>query len=750
MRAMISDSTLTNSTNNLQQQASQCVIQADYYKAANLYEQAIELEPDIKSHYWYLGLILLLQGKEVEAQTTWALVMMEGEPEEIELWCNELTNVLEAEAQRRSVQLDNSTAYLLRQHIREIQPANIDNLLHLIESAIKVETFTGEDLADWEIIELLNSQELEAEAIDINLLMQTLQKILDYDSVHQSSLEFAQTCLPYLSDSYKYFAVILVAAINLAYSQGRPAQAIKFAQICCQINAEDAELLRHLSSFYEKSGDYLNAIETAKKCYSLLESEALAGKVYANHLLLKTLINAGGYWQETEEILQRQESLLSSLIEQQPILNDGAEISRVLLSTFFFPYFQDCPQKYRKIQNQLAALCQKNLQNYAEESEWYKQRQELIPKTENSSRRLKIGYISHCFRQHSVGWLARWLFEHHDRDRFKLYGYLVSSQQTADPLQEWYASQFETVHRMGTETQEIAEKIYQDEIDILIDLDSLTLDISCEVMALKPAKIQATWLGWDASGIPAIDYFIADPYVLPDDADNYYSEKIWRLPQTYIAVDGFEVGVPTLRREDLDIPNDAIVYLSAQSGCKRHPDTVRLQMRVLKDVPNSYLLIKGLADEEAIQSFFNKIADEEGVDTNNLRFMPMVPLEAIHRANLGIADVVLDTFPYNGATTTLETLWMGIPLVTKVGQQFAARNSYTMMMNVGISEGIAWTDEEYVEWGVRLGKDAKLRQEIAWKLRQSRQTAPLWNAKQFTREMEKAYGQMWQRYIESK
>jgi len=107
---------------------------------------------------------------------------------------------------------------------------------------------------------------------------------------------------------------------------------------------------------------------------------------------------------------------------------------------------------------------------------------------------------------------------------------------------------------------------------------------------------------------------------------------------------------------------------------------------------------------------------------------------------------VLDTYPYNGATTTLETLWMGIPLVTRVGEQFAARNSYTMMMNAGITEGIAWTDQEYLEWGIRLGKDPGLRQQIAGKLRQSRQTAPLWNGKQFTREMEKAYEQMWAIY----
>jgi len=166
-------------------------------------------------------------------------------------------------------------------------------------------------------------------------------------------------------------------------------------------------------------------------------------------------------------------------------------------------------------------------------------------------------------------------------------------------------------------------------------------------------------------------------------------------------------------------------------------------------VPNSYFLIKGGADEKSIKQFFNQLAEEEGLEGDRLRFLPTVTSEEVHRANLGIADVVLDTYPYNGATTTLETLWMCIPLVTRVGQQFAARNSYTMMMNAGVTEGIAWTDEEYVEWGIRLGKDAALRQQISWKLLQSRQTSPLWNAQQFTREMEKAYEQMWQIYLQS-
>ncbi|MGL5509244.1 MAG: O-linked N-acetylglucosamine transferase, SPINDLY family protein, partial [Microcoleaceae cyanobacterium] len=272
---------------------------------------------------------------------------------------------------------------------------------------------------------------------------------------------------------------------------------------------------------------------------------------------------------------------------------------------------------------------------------------------------------------------------------------------------------------------------------------------TCEILACKPASIQVTWLGWDASGIPAVDYYIADPYVLPEDAQSYYSEKIWRLPQTYLAISGFELGVSHLRRDELNIPADAVIYFTAQRAHKYHPDMAKVQMQILKSVPNSYFLIKGLADAESIQKFFLEIAEAEGVEPERIKFLPMSLTEEIHRANIAIADIVLDTYPYNGATTTMETLWMGIPIVTKVGQQFAARNSYTMMVNAGITEGIAWTDEEYIEWGIRLGKDENLRREISWKLKKGRQTAPLWNAKQFTREMENAYQQMWQIYLDS-
>ncbi|MGM3309129.1 O-linked N-acetylglucosamine transferase family protein, partial [Anabaena sp. WFMT] len=407
------------------------------------------------------------------------------------------------------------------------------------------------------------------------------------------------------------------------------------------------------------------------------------------------------------------------------------------------PYLRDAARQNRFLHNEIVKLCQTSIQFYAQEK-YNRYSLANAQRIKAPKKKLKIGYLSHCLREHSVGWLARWLYQHHNREEFEIYTYFATYRfHIHDFLQDWYEQNSDHVRKLGRDGIEIAEQIHQDEIDILVDLDSMTADISCEAIALKPAPIQVTWLGWDASGIPAIDYYIADNYVLPEYAQEYYSEKIWRLPNTYLAVDGFEIGVPTLTRKDLEIPDDAVIYFSAQAGYKRNPDNVRLQMKILKQVPNSYFLIKDInKDVGVVREFFEQIAEAEGVSKERLRFLNKVPSSAIHRANLQIADIVLDTYPYNGATTTMETLWVGVPLVTKVGEQFSSRNSYTMMVNAGISEGIAWSDEEYIEWGVCLGKDADLRKEIHWKLLKSRQTAPLWNGKQFTREMEQAYQQM--------
>ncbi|MBE9163753.1 O-linked N-acetylglucosamine transferase, SPINDLY family protein [Tychonema sp. LEGE 06208] len=728
-----------------QEKTYQFLLQGNYIQAANLYEQAIECEPSVKSHYWQLGLMLLLQGQEAEAQTTWLLGMAEGEAEEIESWTHELIEVLQTEADRQRDLGEYKVAWAIRQHIREINPKDINNLLHSIGLSTMLETYSGEELIELGVIELLKSE--SAEDVDFELLMQVLKNVLDRAPLYASSFDLTEACINHVKDT-EYFQRILVPFVyDICHCAKQAELAARFTELALRLSPKDPELLGTLSSFYQDCGEHSKAIETAKLYYSL--TEGLANKIYANFSIVRALMGEGGRWEEVCLALETLKLLLTSILAEQPTSIPPFATVRLYISVFFFPYVQDRAQENIQLRRQVSQLVALNIENYRKDLiEKYRQPKSASIKINTPNKRLKIGYLSHCLRNHSVGWLARWVFEYRDRDRFEVSAYLFGSKMSHDNLEDWYVSKVDKAYKLGIDSCETAEKIYEDEIDILVDLDSITISNSCEILAVKPAPVQVTWLGWDASCLPNIDYYIADPYVLPEAAQDYYQEKIWRLPQTYIAVDGFELGIPTLRRDKLDIGSDAVIYLSAQRGYKYNPHTARLQLRIIKEVPNSYFLVKGLAEQESLKRFFLEVAESEGVAPDRLRFLQLTGTEGEHRANLGIADVVLDTYPYNGATTTMETLWMGVPMVTRVGEQFAARNSYTMMMNAGISEGIAWTDEEYVEWGIRLGKDAVLRQQISWKLRQSRQTAPLWNGKQFTRELEKAYEQMWQIYVE--
>ena len=729
-----------------QERAQHAYQQANYAEAIQLYEQAISANPTVKSWYWHLGLLRLLNEEEAEAQTTWLVGMADGEPEEIEQWSEALWQVLKAEAEQQENLAKHRCAWLIRQYMAEIAPQDLENGLRSLQLALQAQSLTGDALADSGVGELL--QAADTAAVDRDLLAFVLQDLLDRLPLETAVLDFAAACLPHLQDRPLALTdALMLAATRAAYAHLHPAIAAGYAELCLHINPNNSEVLRHLAFFYQDAGRYQEGIDMARRCLAV--AETLADKVFANHILLRGFATATGYWDESLKVLEQRQSLLTDLIQAWPTNLDEAATLRLFNAGFFFPYFQDEPEQTRPLQNQVARLCQESVQRYARDRvQHYRITASNDGCDRSPNKKLRIGYLSHCLKQHSVGWLARWLFQHHDRQNFEIYTYLINQDPISPFAQQWFVPPSDKAYGFDLMGTEVLEQIHRDRIDILIELDSITLDVLCEALAIKPAPIQATWLGWDASGLPAIDYFLADPYVLPENAQDYYAETILRLPQTYIAVDGFEVGVPTLRRDQLNIPNDATVYFVTQRGYKRHRQHACLQMQIIKSVPNSYFLVKGAADEVATQQFFTEIAEETGVSPDRLRFLPWAPSEFVHRANLGIADVVLDTFPYNGATTTLETLWMGIPLVTKVGKQFSSRNSYTMMLNAGVEEGIAWTDEDYLAWGVRLGKDKHLREQISWKLKQSRYTAPLWDAAKFTREMERAYTQMWRTYLQ--
>jgi predicted O-linked N-acetylglucosamine transferase (SPINDLY family) len=714
----------------------------NYPEVAKFYEQLVEVEPNITSHYWYLGLACLLQGQEDEAQAAWLLgVANQSEETNSERLTQELVAVLTTEAEHQKQKEHLERCWLIRQHILNISGENLDNILEILALSLETKTFASSLITELGLIDLLQQYRASASKVIEDKARKTLKRILEQPG--SETLELAKVTGD-LFPSADWEQLINDAARTAGFlykTTVHMEHAVTLLEICLAKYPNSFISLENYSRFLCKVNRYSEGLSAAQQLYDAMEE--MPYKYAANTFILDALMWSGS-WQQLPEVLERHKVFTRQFISEQSVSLPLGTLQNLVLKTPLLQYFEDNPAHNHQLVNEVGQLFCKNI--YANNSFPIPLHGEFSRKPD---QKIKIGYLSHTLREHSVGWLCRWLFKYHDRERFEINAYLLG-QTAEDPFfKKFFADKFDKVVVYEKEVKTMAEQISQDQVNILVDLDSSTSGYSCTVLSLKPAPVQVTWLGYDAAGLPTIDYYLADNYVLPDDAQNYYQEKIWRLPQTYIAVDGFEMDVPSLERQDLGIPVDAITFLTAQAGLKRNPETVKLQLQVIKQVPNSYLLIKGLGDQEALKTFFLDLANQVGVSHQQLIFLPRDQTSFTHRANLQVADVVLDTYPYNGATTTLETLWAGVPVVTLVGQQFASRNSYAFLRNAGITEGIAANAEEYVEWGVRFGTDESLRQLVAMKLRESRHTSPLWNAQKFTREAEDAYEQMWQLYLEN-
>ncbi len=725
--------------------ANQWLERGHYAQAAAVYECLIADNPNELTFYQNLGLAYLLQGEEVAAQVAWFTPLdfladadAEGYREGLLKRLTEITVHLESQQQ-------DLEAWLVRHYYRQYQPEDLENLLALIQLEIKLNKLTPDSLLAWNVIELL---EQLGSTLKLDSLTQFLLALFPcYPLAQPEEQEIITQCLEIGLKFVPDIPALILKFSHLAYNHTylpNYEAAVQLTQRCLVLSPENLSLWRQLSDFHTDLGQFALGLEAAQHYNQ--HCQTLAEKVFGQRVLLRALMRQGEQGAEVQACFRRQAELIHELFATPPQTLTRREARTLTVAMFNWPYIQDQPEQYWAWQKPLAALAQKSLleTDTGQSLAPYSYHHQPITKVRKIRHGdcLHIGYLAHTLRQHSVGWLCRWLFRYHDRQKFKIHLYFFA-QGITPFTQAWFLPHADSWWA-GNLSQDLVPQIFQDEIDILIDLDGGTYEDSAEVLAHKPAPIQATWLGWDAMGIPAVDYFIADPQVLPPEAEEYYPEKIWRLPDVYLAVDGFEIGVPTRRRKDLKIPEDAVIYFTAQDGLKQHPQTLKQQFQILTQVPNSYFLIKLRGEKGVLQELFETTAQEVGVSLERLRFLDLDTDEPTHRANLQLADIVLDSYPYNGATTTLETLWLEIPLVTQVGQQFAARNSYTFMVNAGITEGLAWSSQEYVDWGIKLGQDTQLRQQVRQKLHRAKQTSPLWDTRTFTHHLEAAYQQMWQ------
>ncbi len=364
----------------------------------------------------------------------------------------------------------------------------------------------------------------------------------------------------------------------------------------------------------------------------------------------------------------------------------------------------------------------------------------------NQNEPLKIGFISGHFWRHSVGWCSADIISELSKLNPNIYLYQTEKIQPDDKTEYFkqVAAQFNQVFLLNPKnnTREIIKKIESDRLDILIDLDSLTIPCHADILHYQPAPLCISWLGFDAPFISDQNYFLTDWHSHPSGVEKYYREHLLRMPDSFVAVSGFESQRvdPAIQRQAMRIDLEQVVYLCVAPATKLNPELVLAQIKIIKQVFNSILLYKGVGDRQVIQSVYQAACEAEGVSFHRVKFLPRNRTEEEHRTIYQIADILLDSYPYNGGTHNLEALWFHLPIVTRFGEQFLSRMGYSFLKNLGISQGLASGWQEYVAWGIKLGQDANLRNRIRQQLQTAKtpeHLSPLWNPQKFAQDMYK-------------
>jgi protein O-GlcNAc transferase len=388
-----------------------------------------------------------------------------------------------------------------------------------------------------------------------------------------------------------------------------------------------------------------------------------------------------------------------------------------------------------------------------EQRRWNRQhaqpvRRFVVPHRNDRSpdRHLRIGYVSPDFRNHVVGRNLLPLFRQHDRRQFEIIGYAqVLRPDAMTRLFQQSADGWRGI--VGLSDEQVAEQIRADRIDLLVDLALHTPDNRLLVFARKPAPVQVTFAGYPGStGLSTIDYRLSDPYLDPPGMDeSIYSEQTIRLPDSFWCYDPLqdrEISVNSLPA----LERGVVTFGCLNSLCKINDDVLALWAQVMRQVENSRLLL--LAPRGSHRQRTLDRLRHERIDPGRIEFVSrqsgQAYLELYHRI-----DLSLDSFPYNGHTTSLDSFWMGVPVVTFVGQTSVGRAGWSQLSNLGLTELAGRTPEQFVQIAVDLAGDLPRLSELRGGLRQRMEQSPLMDAAKFARNIEAAYRQIWRTWCET-
>lgn len=358
---------------------------------------------------------------------------------------------------------------------------------------------------------------------------------------------------------------------------------------------------------------------------------------------------------------------------------------------------------------------------------------------------LRIGYISADFRYHVVLRFVAAMLRGHGRTPFKVYAYMTGAE---DAFSVELAKRVDFWRNLrGLSPAAAARRIYEDGIDILVELGGHTVGNPLPIMAYKPAPIQISGIGyWASTGLSAIDYFLGDVYLDDEETQKAFTETLLVLPRTHFCYT--EVGsIPLPALEPPCCRNGIVTFGSFNDFGKISDGTIRLWAEILERVPGSRLLLKGkIFDEPDNRAFALARLERMGIPQERVEARGF---SLDYLGEYADMDVALDTFPYPGGGTTCDALFMGVPVVTMAGADHGGRFGKSLLMNLGLGELVANTAEEYVEKAVGLAGDEELLLVLRKKLRDMMQRSPLMDADRYRQDLTAAYTQVWKQFVEA-
>jgi predicted O-linked N-acetylglucosamine transferase (SPINDLY family) len=358
--------------------------------------------------------------------------------------------------------------------------------------------------------------------------------------------------------------------------------------------------------------------------------------------------------------------------------------------------------------------------------------------------RIRVAYVSGDFRTHAVSHLLAGVFEQHDRKRFETFAVSLRPAEQSALGQRVRGAFSRFIDVSGQSDRAAAELLRALEIDIAVDLVGFTDGLRPQIFSRRPAPIQVNYLGFPGTvGAPYMDYVLADAFVIPREQARYFSECVVYLPDCFQANDDRRaIRERFLTRIDAGLPEEAVVFCCFNNSYKLNPMMFDIWMRLLGRVPGSVLW---LSVGEAAGGNLRREAADRGVEPGRLVFGPRLPY-AEHLGRLQLADLFLDTLPFNAGATASDALWAGLPVLTCAGETFAARMAGSLLQSVGLPELITHSLAAYEARALELAQEPQMLRELRGRLGQNRRSAPVFDTDRCRRSLESAYEEMWQRY----